>query len=100
MLSKSKIKYIQTLGQKKFRQEEGCFVAEGPKIVAELLEAKREAVLTVYAVKEWISENQALAGSFSCEEISERIWPKFHNSVRPIKYWPCSGNLTREQILL
>ncbi len=39
MLSKSKIKYIQSLRQKKYRDEAGVFVAEGPKVVKELLEA-------------------------------------------------------------
>ena len=38
MLSKSKLKYIQSLGQKKFRQQEGLFIAEGPKLVNDLLE--------------------------------------------------------------
>ena len=34
MLGKSQAKYIQSLGQKKVRDEEGVFIAEGPKIVA------------------------------------------------------------------
>lgn len=38
MLGKSKVKYIQSLGQKKFRDEARLFIAEGPKIVSELLE--------------------------------------------------------------
>ncbi len=37
MLSKNKIKYIQSLDSKKKRQEEGLFVAEGPKLVGDLL---------------------------------------------------------------
>jgi TrmH family RNA methyltransferase len=37
MLAKSQVKYIQSLGQKKFRDQEGAFVAEGPKMVRELL---------------------------------------------------------------
>ncbi len=37
MLGKSQAKYIQSLGQKKVRDEEGVFIAEGPKIIAELL---------------------------------------------------------------
>ena len=37
MISKAKIKYIKSLEQKKFRRQFGCFVAEGPKIVGELL---------------------------------------------------------------
>ena len=39
MLSKSQVKYIQSLGQKKFRDQEGAFVVEGPKVVKELLAA-------------------------------------------------------------
>ena len=33
MLSKNKIKFIQSLGQKKIRRETNCFVAEGNKLV-------------------------------------------------------------------
>ncbi len=33
MLVKSQVKYIQSLGHKKFRDADGVFVAEGPKIV-------------------------------------------------------------------
>jgi TrmH family RNA methyltransferase len=54
MLSKSRLKYIQTLGQKKFRQEEGFFLAEGPKIVAELLEEKSGYIKEIFALPEWI----------------------------------------------
>ncbi|HVU58366.1 MAG TPA: RNA methyltransferase [Puia sp.] len=39
MLAKSQVKYIQSLGQKKFRDQEGAFVVEGPKMVRELLAA-------------------------------------------------------------
>lgn len=37
MLSKAKIKFIQSLEQKKKRKEEQLFVAEGPKVVGDLL---------------------------------------------------------------
>lgn len=37
MLSKAKIKYIRSLEQKKNRQQERVFVAEGPKVVGDLL---------------------------------------------------------------
>jgi len=39
MLVKAQVKYIQSLGQKKFRDEEGAFIVEGPKMVRELLQA-------------------------------------------------------------
>lgn len=41
MLSKSTIKFIHSLQQKKNRDEEKMFVAEGPKLVIELLQEKR-----------------------------------------------------------
>lgn len=37
MISKNKIKYIRSLEKKKFRNEYGCFVAEGNKLVADML---------------------------------------------------------------
>ena len=36
-LSKNKIKYIRSLEQKKIRKEEKVFLAEGPKLVGDLL---------------------------------------------------------------
>ena len=37
MLSKNQIKFIKSLSQKKYRDESGCFLAEGNKLVADLL---------------------------------------------------------------
>ncbi len=54
---KSKVKYIQSLSQKKQRDEDGVFVAEGQKIVNELLSASNIEVLEVYALPEWIQNN-------------------------------------------
>jgi TrmH family RNA methyltransferase len=56
MLVKAKAKYIQSLGQKKHRDSEGLFIAEGPKIVSELLDATPNYIEEVYAVKEWLKE--------------------------------------------
>ena len=54
MISKNQVKYIQSLGQKKSRDEEKRFIAEGPKSVNELLMAENCKVVQVYALKEWI----------------------------------------------
>ncbi|MEQ1675399.1 MAG: RNA methyltransferase [Chitinophagaceae bacterium] len=70
MLSKPKVKYIQTLGQKKFREEERLFIAEGPKLVKELLEAGNTSVSEVYALPDWISEHQNLLDGVTCIEIT------------------------------
>lgn len=37
MLSKNKIKFIRSLEKKKFRSESGCFLAEGNKMIADIL---------------------------------------------------------------
>jgi len=57
MLSKKIVKYIQSLTHKKFRDEEGAFIAEGPKIVSELLEAKKMKCTLLCAEESWLSEN-------------------------------------------
>ncbi len=44
MLTKQKLKYIQSLSQKKFRQEERLFIAEGPKILGEVLDSSKASI--------------------------------------------------------
>jgi RNA methyltransferase, TrmH family len=58
MLMKSKIKYIQSLSQKKLREEEGVFVAEGPKIIEEILQASNVETKQLFASKEWIQRSR------------------------------------------
>ncbi len=48
MPSKADIKLIRSLGQKKFREQEGLFVVEGAKMVAEALQQRRFEVAAVY----------------------------------------------------
>ncbi|SET29569.1 RNA methyltransferase [Prevotella sp. kh1p2] len=70
MLSKTKIKYIRSLEQKKYRKAEGVFVAEGPKVVGDLLETM-DARLIV-ATDQWFSANGAsLKGDCERIEVSE-----------------------------
>lgn len=53
MLSKKVLKDIQSLSQKKYRDETGLFLAEGPKIVEELLTLVPAYVKSVYAIEGW-----------------------------------------------
>jgi RNA methyltransferase, TrmH family len=55
LVSRSQVKYIQSLGHKKFRDEEGVFIAEGPKIVGELLCVPGMRCRQIYALKKWLS---------------------------------------------
>ena len=51
MISKNQIKYIRQLELKKFRKRENCFVAEGPKVVGDLM--KRYQPKAIFATDEW-----------------------------------------------
>ncbi len=57
MLSKNEVKYIQTLCHKKQRQESGLFIAEGVKLVNELLKSKL-TIKKLYATVDWENEFQ------------------------------------------
>ncbi len=83
MLVKSKAKYIQSLGQKKFRQQEGVFIAEGPKLVNELLTEHSGSVLEVFAVKNWIEANGRLATNCDLTEITEGELEKISQLTTP-----------------
>ena len=54
MISKNQIKYIRQLELKKYRRRENVFVAEGPKVVGDLL--RRYQPIAVYATSEWRQE--------------------------------------------
>ncbi|WP_114790449.1 RNA methyltransferase [Niabella yanshanensis] len=70
MLNKSEVKYIQSLSQKKFRDEEGVYLAEGPKIVGEALTARRLEVKKIYALQEWLGLNEELCKNVDCEAVA------------------------------
>lgn len=54
LITKTQVKYIQSLGHKKFRDAEGVFVVEGPRITGELLAVPRMRPRQIYALPEWI----------------------------------------------
>jgi TrmH family RNA methyltransferase len=54
MVTKSELKYIQSLSDKKVRLETGCFIAEGVKLVGEMI-AAGYPLKAVYALDSWES---------------------------------------------
>ncbi|MCO6025811.1 RNA methyltransferase [Prevotella cerevisiae] len=56
MISKATIKYIRSLDHKKIRNQEKVFVAEGPKVVGDLLAI--QPAKTIIATKEWMSRQE------------------------------------------
>jgi TrmH family RNA methyltransferase len=71
MLSKKIVKYIQSLSHKKFREEEGAFIAEGTKVVSEFLLSDRMRCTMIFAEKEWLLENDSLLKEITPENIFE-----------------------------
>ncbi|MCD6112511.1 MAG: RNA methyltransferase [Bacteroidales bacterium] len=57
MITKNKIKYINSLKLNKFRKKYVEFVVEGPKLVEELIKSDFE-ISQIFATKVWISENE------------------------------------------
>ena len=51
MLTKAQAKYIQNLGHKKLREEENLFIAEGPKLVEELLNESTVSLHSIFATE-------------------------------------------------
>ncbi|MEJ7673448.1 MAG: hypothetical protein WKF59_12230 [Chitinophagaceae bacterium] len=68
MLSKTIVKYIQSLAHKKFRDEHGVFIAEGPKVVNELLQANHFHLKMVCGLPGWINENTVALKNISAQE--------------------------------
>ncbi|MEY3179361.1 MAG: hypothetical protein RJB42_1604 [Bacteroidota bacterium] len=56
MITKSDVKYIQSLAHKKFREEEGVFVIEGKKMVGELIQEFPDKIVHLYATQQWVDE--------------------------------------------
>lgn len=55
MISKSELKYIQSLYHKKTRDKEKLFIVEGPKMVGELLESHFRVRKILSTVPDWTS---------------------------------------------
>lgn len=53
MLSKSDVKYIQSLSYKKYRDQEAVFVVEGVKMVLELISSFPERIVRIFATNSW-----------------------------------------------
>jgi TrmH family RNA methyltransferase len=85
MLGKSQAKYIQSLGQKKVRDEAGLFIAEGPKIVSEILTMAKDEVVQLFALEEWITQNVKACAGIDTIPVSEIELGKISQMTTPNK---------------
>ena len=58
MLSKTYTKYIQSLHHKKFRDIENAFIAEGSKVVMDLLNSGKIVCENIVATADWLRQNE------------------------------------------
>jgi len=72
MLSRNQVKHIHSLKQKKFREIHRQFLAEGSKLILEIIESPYK-VIGVYALADWLksNENILLSKKVPFLEISE-----------------------------
>jgi len=78
-ISKNQIKFIRQLEQKKFRRREGLFVAEGTKVVGDLLAHYQPQAL--FATAEWLAEH---ASHFSL--LSSQFYPVTPDELSRISF--------------
>jgi len=81
MLSRNEVKYIQSLYHKKNRNTEEVFIAEGTKLLHEILHSDFK-IKKIYALKEWLTENSNIK---NVTEISEDDLKKISGLETPNK---------------
>lgn len=70
MISKARIKWIKSLDVRKYRLQHNAFVAEGPKLVGELLPYSTPIYLA--ATQDWLKQNKQLLENINeVDEVSQ-----------------------------
>jgi len=83
MLVKSQVKYIQSLGQKRQRDEDGVFIAEGPRLVGDLLAAVPAQFVELYASASWLGEHSALVAGIKFHEVDDNDLERLSQLTTP-----------------
>jgi RNA methyltransferase, TrmH family len=86
-ISKNQLKHFARLNEKKHREEENMFLAEGEKIVDELIHSNWE-IVAVIAIDSWISQNEKSLKNIKSQiifEISESDLSKLSSLKTPNK---------------
>ncbi len=95
MLSKNEVKVIQSLCHKKQRQQEGLFIAEGVKLVEEIIQSDYR-VKKIFATEKWQSESNPknlITTVVSDDELARISSLQTPNQVLAIVHQPTSTEL-------
>lgn len=84
MISKNQVKYVQSLRLGKFRESNRAFIAEGVKLIEDLLKSHFN-IHIIYGTPAWIDSHQRLIASqeFVIQEVAEEELEKISNLVTP-----------------
>lgn len=103
MISKNEIKYIQSLFQKKNRDAERLFIAEGVKLVDELLHSNF-IIKKIFATAAWMQQHPSVTGAmciedFELQKISGLATP---NRVLAVveQHLPAKDPVEKKQVIL
>lgn len=89
-VSKSRIKYLQSLKLKKYRQKYQSFLAEGRKVTLEIINDNLLTVKGIYAIDSWLSQHEHL--------LSDRQWDVWEVDDKSLKQ--ISAFNTPDQVLI
>ena len=96
MLSKNQIKNITRLKQKKYRQQEGLFIAEGGKVIKEFLNSTFKLV-DLFTTETFNVENESIISEADLKKISCLTTP---NTALAIFKMPDAKALKNEGLIL
>lgn len=84
-ISNQTLKYIKSLHVRKFRQKYNNFIAEGDKIVSEIIQNAPNLIERIFAIPSWVENNVQLVDSIisNFQPITEEELKKISGLVTP-----------------
>lgn len=98
LLSKSQIKLITSLQQKKYRDNSGLFVAEGPKVISELIDANFE-LHSFFVIESTENQNNAIQ-IISKDELRKISFLKNSNSSLAVFKIPKQKSISEKGVVI
>jgi len=82
MLSKQQVKFINSLKIKKYRREHSCFLAEGTKLVSELINSK-VTIESIIVSQKWLSNHVQKLNHAKVLEIDDKLFSQISTQSNP-----------------
>ncbi|MCR4602598.1 MAG: RNA methyltransferase [Prevotella sp.] len=99
MISKSQIRFVKQLEQKKYRLRENAFVAEGPKVVGDLLEAGYQP-MQIFATETWAGSHHETCTTVTADELRKISFLQHPQHVLAVFHIPQQETNVQKQNLI